>query len=224
MSDIEIDKIVRSKRRTVGIEINQSGELVVRAPTRASMNQIWKFVREKKQWILKHQHKNREKKKEVEAKTFADGELFFYLGDYFKLQIVEGQGKNLVFDNCFYLSDKARGKAKDHFERWYKKQAHIIIKKQVAHYADLHDLKYWQVKINSARTRYGSCTSRKNLNFTWRLVLAPIEVLDYVVIHELAHLEQMNHSKRFWNKVSQMMPDYKIWRKWLKENGHLLEV
>lgn len=83
-------------------------------------------------------------------------------------------------------------------------------------------LAYKSLKINNAKTRWGSCGSSGNLNFTWRLIMAPKKVVDYVIVHELAHLKQMNHSPKFWNEVKLIIPDYKNDELWLKRNGHLL--
>ncbi len=101
----------------------------------------------------------------------------------------------------------------------YKQEARDIIIPRVAEFAEKYGFTYNSVKITSAMTRWGSCTSKKNLNFTYRLALAPDDVRDYVIVHELCHLRQMNHSRKFWNEVASIMPDYKIQEKWLKENG-----
>lgn len=101
----------------------------------------------------------------------------------------------------------------------YKREARDIIIPRVAEFADKYGFTYNSVKITSAMTRWGSCTSKKNLNFTYRLALAPGRVRDYVIVHELCHLRQMNHSKKFWSEVEAIMPDYKTQEKWLKENG-----
>ncbi len=102
---------------------------------------------------------------------------------------------------------------------FYKEKARKYIPWRVAELAEKNWLTYNVIKITSARTRWGSCTSKKNLNFSFRLILAPKEVIDYVIIHELSHLIHMNHSRRFWTQVAEMMPDYKVHEKWLKENG-----
>jgi len=101
----------------------------------------------------------------------------------------------------------------------YKKLARETIPPRVAEFAEKYGFEYNSIKITSAMTRWGSCTSKRNLNFTYRLALAPEEVRDYVIVHELCHLRQMNHSRKFWKEVSDIMPDYKIREKWLKEHG-----
>ena len=93
---------------------------------------------------------------------------------------------------------------------------------RVACYAPLIGVSYGRITIRNQRSRWGSCSSKGNLNFNWRLILAPGEVLDYVVVHELAHRREMNHSERFWRLVENILPDYQRQRRWLKENGETL--
>lgn len=106
----------------------------------------------------------------------------------------------------------------------YRDAAKEYIKKRVSYYADILDVTYGNISIRDQKTRWGSCSSSGNLNFNWRLILAPPKVLDYVVVHELCHRIEMNHSKKFWNLVKQVIPDYKEHRRWLKENGSSLSV
>lgn len=103
-----------------------------------------------------------------------------------------------------------------------KHQAKVYIPQRVEYLAKKFAKKYNKIKITSAKTRWGSCTSQKNLNFSYRLIGAEKEAIDYVIIHELAHLKYMNHSKIFWNHVWEMMPDYKKWDSWLKNEGRKL--
>ena len=91
--------------------------------------------------------------------------------------------------------------------------------KRVSYFARLMGVSYRNITIREQKTRWGSCSSEKNLNFNWKLILAPPEVLDYVVIHELCHLKEMNHSKAFWDEVEKVMPEYETYKLWLKENG-----
>ena len=107
-------------------------------------------------------------------------------------------------------------------ERYYRARAKSYIPNRVARYAKLMDVEYGKIVIRNQKTRWGSRSSSGTLSFNWRLMLAPKEVLDYVVVHELCHIKQMNHSQAFWDEVKKVMPDYQMYRKWLKDNGHLL--
>lgn len=107
-------------------------------------------------------------------------------------------------------------------EKWYIGQAHMIFPVRVMHYLQFTGGEVKAIRIKDQKTRWGSCSSLHNLNFNWRLIMAPAEVLDYVVVHELCHMTHMNHSRDFWNMVEKVMPDYRVHRKWLKDNGNRL--
>ena len=124
----------------------------------------------------------------------------------------------------FRLAQGSQARAAEVFSAWYRQQARRVIEERVKWYATRFGLKYSAVRISSARTRWGSCSSRGSLSFTWRLVIAPLEVIDYVVAHELAHLRVRNHSPAFWREVESILPDYKVRQKWLKTNGKSLEI
>lgn len=106
----------------------------------------------------------------------------------------------------------------------HKKYARKIFESRVAYFHQFTDGNYTSLTIRDQKTRWGSCSGRGTLSFNWRLILAPPEILDYVVVHELCHLTYMNHSKEFWGLVGSVIPDYKVRRKWLKENGHTLRL
>ena len=97
-----------------------------------------------------------------------------------------------------------------------------MIPQRVAYYAGIVGVTYGRITIRSQKTRWGSCSSGGNLNFNCRLMKAPTSVLDYVIVHELCHRLEMNHSSRFWALVEQVMPDYRVHRKWLREHGSSL--
>ena len=101
-------------------------------------------------------------------------------------------------------------------------QALKVIPARAAYYAPLIGVTYGRITIRNQTSRWGSCSSKGNLNFNWRLIFAPEEVVDYIVVHELAHRKEMNHSRAFYNVVASVLPDYKVQEKWLKENGEKL--
>lgn len=104
-------------------------------------------------------------------------------------------------------------------EAVYRAQASEVFARKAAYYAARMGVTYNKITIRDQKTRWGSCSGKGNLNFNWRLVLAPVPVLDYVVVHELAHRREMNHSSRFWDIVGEIMPDYQIHRRWLRDHG-----
>ena len=222
--DIEIEKIVRTKRKTIALQVTDDATLIVRAPLDINDSTIMKVVLNHREWI-------EEKKREIETrdpkfspKEFVNGEGFLYLGRYYRLKIVDSQEEPLKFENGFYLSRDALPRAKEVFVKWYKKMAYEKISERVRWYAQKRNFKYRKVNITNAQKRWGSSSSCGNLNFSWRLIMAPLLVVDYVVVHELVHLEERNHAKSFWNKVKMLMPDYEKNRHWLKNNGYLLRL
>lgn len=223
LANINIDRLIRASRRSIALIVERDGSLTVRAPKRAAMRDIEGFIREKIDWILR----SRERLKavfEIPKKRYMDGEKFLFLGNEHELRIVEPQRPALKFDGVFTLGRTAQPRGEAAFIRWYKGQASIVLAGRVHHYAVLHGFAPKRVRINSAKTRWGSCGANGTINFTWRLVMAPPEVIDYVVLHELAHLKVKNHSRRFWKLVESLCPDFKRQRKWLREHGERLNL
>ena len=220
---INIDKIIRSKRKSIAIIVDMDGKVIVRAPNKATSLQINAFINEKEGWI-------RSKKQIVEnlprskPKKFISGEEFLYLGNPYILEIVDEQSIPLILNDRFTISRFALPNAKDVFTKWYKKQAKKVVSERVTKLAQDFNFEYQRIRITSAKTRWGSCGSNGSLNFTWRLVMAPQSIIDYVVVHELVHLKVKNHSKKYWLGVENIMPDYREYRTWLNDNGQILTL
>ncbi len=224
MENIKIDKIIRSKRKTFSIQVAPDGSLILCAPIMTSHETIQKVIEKKRTWILKKQKLVKEKYMQMSPKKFEEGETFFYLGDLYKLYILQNSQVPLEFNNKYFiLSGNHSGKAKEIFTDWYKKQAYeLFCQRTNGIYSPMLGLKCNGLRITNAKKRWGSCTVSGTLNFNWRLIMAPLNIIDYVVVHELIHIKEKNHSKCYWSKVGKAMPDYKKRRNWLKENGHLL--
>lgn len=219
-----IHKIIRSKRKTLGLQITKDAMLIVRAPLRASLKDIHEAVRTKLRWIEKKQKWMRENYREREAREFKEGERFLYLGEPYPLVHTE-EVEALAFDGkAFLFNPEQLPKAAEIFTDWYHWQALKVITGRVKHYAALHGFTYAKIKLSSAETRWGSCSHDGNLNFNWRLLMAPPEIVDYVVAHELAHLAERNHSRKFWDKVAAIFPAYETCREWLRKNDRSLEA
>jgi hypothetical protein len=218
---VEVHQIIRSKRKTLALIVKPDGSLVVRVPLRTSERTIQEFIEKNTGWA---------EKKRAEAlatlppapRQYASGELFMYLGNVYPLEIVKAQREPLLLQESFKLAQSAQNNARHAFECWYREQAKRIVQDRVDFYACRYDFRYKKIGITAARTRWGSCSSDGALNFSWRLILAPIEAVDYVVVHELVHTSIHDHSKRFWKKVAEILPDYQERRKWLRRNGQTL--
>ena len=180
-------EIIRSKRKTMGLQVGSGGRITVRIPQRVSLDEVFLFVDEHKDWIYKAYLKQKDRP-DIDAKRKAE------------------------------KADPANAA----LEKKYRAMAKQYIYERVEHFLPITGGHYSKIRIGDQKTRWGSCSADKVLSFSWRLVLAPPEVLDYVVIHELCHLTQMDHSPAFWNKVALADPDYRAHRKWLKDNADTL--
>lgn len=222
---IAVDRIVRTRRKSVALVIELDGSLTVRAPLRLSRTYIDRLVEEKAGWILERQDRVRQARSQVIAHEYRPGEQFYYLGNLYPLEIVERASPQLALeDGAFRLARRALPKAESVFTEWYRRQARQVITDRVDHKARALGYTYNRVRIGAAKTRWGSCGSTGSLNFTWRLVMAPETAIDYVVVHELVHLEIKNHSRQFWEKVAEHLPDYRRQREWLRTHGHRLTL
>lgn len=215
---IEIDQIIRSRRKTLALIVKGDGSLIVRAPMRTPKYRIEEFVTEHYPWIEK-------KRMEMQSlglptsKQYSTGEQFMFLGQSFPLEIVQNQKEALILNGNFKLAQSVSKHAEEIFARWYREQARTIISERVNLFANGYGFQYKGIKITSATTRWGSCSVNSSLNFSWRLILAPLEQVDYVIVHELVHTIHHNHSERFWAKVKDIMPDFKERQKWLRKHG-----
>ncbi|NMC12775.1 MAG: M48 family metallopeptidase [Chloroflexi bacterium] len=221
---VKIDQVFRTKRKSIALIIQRDGRLIVRAPLHTSDKSIRSFVEKNTAWIKAKQAQVKTAYPQVAPKKYIDGEKFWYLGRQYPLQIVDRLNPPVKFFDRFFIDRSAVCKAQWHLTQWYKKQARRVISERVKIFAAKNGFAYRQVKITSAQTRWGSCSSKGSLCFSWRLIMAPLPVIDYVVIHELVHLKEKNHGKSFWEKVNTLMPDYKQKIAWLKKNGPLLQI
>jgi len=175
-------QLIRSRRRTLALEILRDGTLAVRAPQRITLEFINKFIEQRRRWIERNQRAAKERVRSA---------------------------------------SQMEPKSEEEIEK-LKEVANQKIYERVSYLASLMGLSHGRIRITNAKSRWGSCQKNGNLTFSWRLVMAPWPVIDYVVIHELTHLLEHNHSRRFWERVRRVYPEYKNCRKWLKDNGHLL--
>lgn len=215
-------ELIRSRRKTVSIIVHRNGQVVVRAPLRLSEKVIWEFVDGKRDWIAAKLDELASQQTPV--RQFIPGEIFAYLGQSYPLTVTSIQRPALRLTSTFEMSQSALPQARQVFERWYRARAAEVFAQRVALFAARFGLRYQSLRISAARTRWGSCSTKGTLSFTWCLVMAPLEVIDYVVIHELAHLVVHNHSAAFWAQVESMLPDYRVRRAWLKRHGHALSL
>ncbi len=220
---IEINKIIRSNRKTIALKIDNHCNLIIKAPTSVPISYIQKIVQQKQNWIIAKKIEVQNRKKFT--RNLSNGAKITIFGNYYIINYVE----NLQF--ALHLKNNQLLIASDLSKHIKPLLKHLIIKMakeffsvNVSKWASVMELKYNRISIKNTVSRWGSCSSLGNLNFNWKLAFAPLEVIDYIIIHELSHLRHLNHSSEFWNEVRKYCPEYKKHKKWLKENAQLLEL
>lgn len=223
-------QLIKSKRKTIAISFDRDGNLVVKAPYFVRKSDIEAFLLEKNEWMnatlerLKRE-KNRADKEKIKLEN---GDELYYLGEKRILTVIREERKRAkvkcVMDRILlwvpYEADYEY--KKEQLEKWYRKQAAEIITKKAAAFAKIMSVQFEEIRIKDQKSRWGSCSSKGNLNFNWRIIMAPEPVCNYVILHELSHLIYMNHSEAFWETVKRYCPDYRQDKKWLKEKSNSL--
>jgi predicted metal-dependent hydrolase len=219
---IPIDQLIRSHRRSISLTISSDGKLIVKAPTLMPMFFINRFIHEKQDWI--ERRITMIKVSPIKAqKVFTHGEKYYYLGNLYELSLESGRRKIEVTDTL-NVPNIPKTLLKTELTMWYKAQAKKIIFERVDIYKKKTGLSPVGITISNARSKWGTCFHDNTINFSWRLVMAPLTVIDYVVVHEFSHITVKNHSKKFWDTVGLYCPLYKTERRWLRKHGGILDL
>jgi len=219
-----IDEIIYSNRKTIAIEVKPGGRVIVRAPKGTRRANIEQFVHKKSGWILQAKARLAAVPAENPNQQFHNGADVLYLGKVWRLIHTPKVTRGLVFDprQGFLLQEGRLEAAPGFLKGFYREETRRLVKVYIEKHADRWGLIPTSVRITSAMTRWGSCSGKNGLNFSYRLAMLPLEAIEYVVVHELAHIRHHNHSAAFWNYLGQMLPDYQQRRQWLKQNGRKL--
>ena len=223
-------QLIRSKRKTIAISFDRDGNLIVKAPVWMTSAEIESFVNAKSEWILATDRRlKRAREKELASRLPLErGDLLPYLGEKRELTVIREERsrakvKCLMGRMLLYVPYEADYEYKrEQLEKWYRRQAQEIFAEKAEKFADILAVHFETIRIKDQRSRWGSCSGKRNLNFNWRLIMAPEPVCDYVIIHELCHLVHMDHSREFWLLVESICPDYRQYKNWLRENGKQL--
>lgn len=217
-----IAEVIRTERRkTADIRV-EDGAVSVLVPRDLPMERIDLLLKEKRNWIKEKIVLHRQAQP-VSEKQFVSGEAFSYLGRNYRLKVEKGAFKPVRLINGRLVVTVPQGKDQPHMirnalVRWYKRQAEQKLVEKVERYAPVVGVEPTGVGIKSFKSRWGSCTAKGRLEFNWRVMMAPNSVVDYVVIHELCHLKQHDHSTEFWKEVERALPRYRKLKEWLKIN------
>jgi len=213
----------RKRRKTISLNISEANEIIISAPYFTPVREIKSFVDQRQDWIEKIIKKQTHARLSRREKEFVTGEYFHYLGESYPLEAFYEPQQNpglLLWDQRFYLNaPEDKEIRKNYFIIWYKQKALEHIIERVNIFQKQFNLLARGVRISSARQRWGSCSPDNKLAFSFRLIMMPPEVIDYVVVHELMHIREKSHSKRFWRLVAAAMPDYKTRQRNLRKHS-----
>lgn len=218
---IEPKEIIRTSRKSIALVVNSEGELIIRAPHVVSKAEIMAFVEKKQGWLKKKCSAVKVFDEKHLSITMADGDTVVFLGKDYMINIsdveeIQIDGSTIVIP--------VEGASKEILINWLKEEALSLLKERTERYSQIMGVKPKEIKITEAKTRWGSCSHNDNVNFAWRLIMCPVSVIDYVVVHELSHIKYKNHSRDFWIRVKTVFPNYKEQQEWLKINRKLMEI
>jgi hypothetical protein len=218
----------RKRKKTICLQICGASEVKVYAPSLMPEAEILKFIEEKQTWIFKSIQRHNTSPAQKKQKEYATGEIFYYLGEAYPLEAcfepMENHGVIFWKDRFFLNCPANEDMQKHYFELWYKEKARQHIPGRVAHFSRTLGLHPHDIRITSARSRWGSCSAENVLAFSFRLVMATPGAIDYVIVHELMHIRQKNHSSKFWHLVVEAMPQYATHRRWLRDHQQLFDL
>ncbi len=226
--DIKIEFRRSCRAKKLRLQVDSLGHFTLVVPERISDKLAQSFISQNNLWI----EKQLSKVKKIPMFTYKSGDAFYYFGEKIELVVrpcIKKRPTIKIREDKMMISlfadvKQSEGKRmiRKTIEKFYRQKAEEVIHDRLQYFNEFYDFTYYKVTLRNQKTRWGSCSSKGNLNFNWRLIMAPIEVIDYVVVHELCHLKEMNHSHLFWAEVEKAIPDHKKWRKWLRENAYLL--
>lgn len=227
-------RFVTSNRKTISIQVSAEG-VTIRAPRTMTKDAAMKLAHTKLKWIVKHYKQMQQRNLISPIKQLHEGSEVLYRGmtktlQYEKLattskgnqkDYVRLEGDRIYVATTEHTSDSIRAI----LEAWYREEARTRLLQRIQYYCNQYDFgkSVNRVYIKDQKSRWGSCSSKCNLNFNYRLILAPDDVLDYIVVHELCHLKHMNHSVQFWNAVEEILPQYQTSKQWLRDHGASLQ-
>lgn len=249
--------IVRRKRKTISIKIEEDGNVVVSAPLRVSKQFIMDVVQNKADWIIEKQIEIKKRGSRKLSREIAEGTTFMYLGEEYPFYLIfekyrenisvefqtitKSEFKNFNFykttinskvtedilpSSIFIIRTNTmeEEKIKAAMEKWYRAETLKIVAERINYYADNFKDKVTEIRVKEQKRRWASCTGKNAILFNWRISMATAEVIDYIVVHEMCHMDHRDHSKYFWNRVAEILPDYKEKHEWLKKNGMNLYI
>jgi len=216
--------LTQTNRKTLSIYVEPDGSVTVRAPKNVDLEKINSIVDLKRPWIYRGIAELEELNRTKVHRSLANGEGYLYMGRSYRLKIEKGLNQALSLNQGFFMLDEDQThKAKEHFIDFYKEKGRKHITERVNYFKKRMGVEPKSVRIMELGKRWAS-RGKTGLNFHWKAMLAPISIIDYIIVHELAHLRKENHSSQFWEIVESVMPNYSERKNWLKLNGANLDI
>ena len=212
------NQIIKTKRKSVSLIIKNNGDFIVRAPINAKESYILRFINQKANWIIKK--RTEQINSAVKLISFNENDKMMLLGKHLNLIYSDVSKIKIIEDNMIL----PKNNSKENLIAYLKKYSKQYISERVKVIANLFNFNYKSISITSARTCWGSCSHINRLHFTYKLIMCPPDVIDYIVLHELCHTKVKNHSSRFWSLVESCNPYYKTHEKWLKKNRAIIDI
>ncbi len=228
--DIQYQLFPGALRQTTDIVIERDGVVRVRPPARMTPEQVDETVYSKRMWIYRNLAEWRDLNATRVVREWVNGESFLYLGSSYRLLLVDSQDEPLKLkDGRFQLlrsvvETQGRDGAQRAFEQYFQAKGLPRIAARVAHYASRVGVAPGKVQVKELGYRWATCLANGDVHFHWKCLMAPLTVIDYIVVHELCHLRHRDHSDAFWNEVDKVMPNYRERKEWLRRRGANLDI
>jgi len=220
VEDLTFEVRWSNRRKTVELSVERDGSLVILAPSGTADSLLEGYVRDKTFWIYTKLAQKEALQHPVTAKEYVTGEGFHYLGKTYRLLLVDKQDTPLkLAEGQFKLLRVEAEQGRNHFICWYTAHAQPWIRRRVERFAPRVGAAPTGVEVRELGFRWGSCGKAGGLNFNWATILLPPSVVEYVIVHELVHLLEPNHTPEFWTRVERTMPDFEKRKAWLAEHG-----
>ena len=217
--------IRRSKRKTVSIYVERDGTVSVLAPETMTDEGLNKIIEKQAYNIYKNLAQWKQLNDSRIEREYVSGQSFLYLGRNYRLKLMDEHTGNLCLKNGYFLLAKnLENKAKEQFITFYKEKILPRIIDRIAYFKPQMNVQPQDIRVMELQHRWASCNEKGNLNFHWKCAMAPIEVLDYIIVHEMAHLKYLNHSPAFWNEIDKILPNYGQQVEWLKNYGARMDL
>jgi predicted metal-dependent hydrolase len=232
---IDYRLIFSSRQKTIELVIGLDSGFTVKAPDSISKEEVAIHFKRKTKWIVNNLDKMNEVIRNETQKEFVSGEKFLYKGKHYRLKVIKIDEEvipSLTFTHSKFVAHVPSSVPEFDYPRiiqplfidFYHEKAEKIIRQRASKYLVYFEVKPSVLKVQSLKNKWGNCSKTNQLRFNWRVIMAKMSIIDYVIVHELCHTKHKDHSKAFWSEVKKILPDYEERTEWLRIHGDLLKV